>query len=204
MAVALNHLRCHRRGLQTQPRADLLFHVGTDVRERSDRARNLAHPQIFRRGFETPLIAPRFLVPDGELQAERDGLGVDAVRAADLHGVFEFDARGASALRAASPRPPAESATPGGAAAPARYPPRRSTSCRSGTSARRPACPAAAIDSATAVVNAITSCRVCFSISKMRGTSKEACRRSSTASSAGTTPSSASVSEAASSTSSHC
>src|ERR1035441_4588056 len=58
--------------------------------------------------------------------------------------------------------------------------------------------------SATAVVKAITSCFTSFSISRMRATSKPACWRSSRAASAGTTPSEASASEAASSTSSHC
>ena len=61
------------------------------MRECSDRARNLAHAQIFRRGFEALQIASRFLVPDGELQAEGDRLGVNAMRAADLHGVLELE-----------------------------------------------------------------------------------------------------------------
>src|ERR1017187_4624409 len=58
--------------------------------------------------------------------------------------------------------------------------------------------------SATAVVKAITSCFTSFSISRIRPTSKAACARSRRAASAGTTPNSASASEAASSTSSHC
>ncbi len=102
MAVALDHLRRHRRGRQTQPRADLLFDLGADMRERAHGARDLAHAQIFRRRFETLQIAPGFLVPDGELQPERDRLGMNAMRAADLHRVLEFEARGASALRAVS------------------------------------------------------------------------------------------------------
>src|ERR1017187_6403840 len=58
--------------------------------------------------------------------------------------------------------------------------------------------------SATAVVKAITSCFTVFSISWMRSTSKPACSRKRRAASAGTTPSCASASLAASSTSSHC
>jgi hypothetical protein len=57
--------------------------------------------------------------------------------------------------------------------------------------------------SATAVVNAITSCCVTCSISSMRLTSKAARLRSSRAASAGIIPASAIASAAASSTSSH-
>jgi len=57
--------------------------------------------------------------------------------------------------------------------------------------------------SATAVVNAITSCCVVCSISSMRAMSKVAFSRSSFAASAGTMPASAMVSAAASSTASH-
>src|SRR5580700_6355013 len=58
--------------------------------------------------------------------------------------------------------------------------------------------------SATAVVKAITSCLTSFSICRMRAVSKLAYARSACAASGGTTPISASASEAASSTSSHC
>ena len=67
-----------------------------------------------------------------------------------------------------------------------------------------PRVPAAAMVSATAVVKAITSCFTSLSISRMRATSKPACARSSAGGFGGTTPSSASASDAASSTSSHC
>ena len=50
----------------------------------------LPDAQIFGGGFEALVIPPGFLIPDGELEAESDGLGVHAVRAADLHGVLEF------------------------------------------------------------------------------------------------------------------
>ena len=56
--------------------------------------------------------------------------------------------------------------------------------------------------SATAVVNAMTSCCVICSISSMRAMSKAALARSSRAASAGTMPASAIASVAASSTSS--
>jgi hypothetical protein len=57
--------------------------------------------------------------------------------------------------------------------------------------------------SATAVVNAMTSCCVVRSISSMRAMSNDARARSSRASFFGTMPASASTSVAASSTSSH-
>ena len=57
-------------------------------REGADRARDLADAQVFGRGSQARQIAARFFVPDGELQAERDGLGMHAVGAADLHGVL--------------------------------------------------------------------------------------------------------------------
>ena len=69
----------HRRGsasagdgrrIQTQPRADA--HLG-------------------RRAGQTPEIAARFVVPQRQLQPERDWLGVNAVGAADLNRGFELE-----------------------------------------------------------------------------------------------------------------
>ncbi len=57
--------------------------------------------------------------------------------------------------------------------------------------------------SATEVVKAMTSCWVVFSISSMRAMSKRAFSRSSRAASAGTMPTAAIASAAASSTASH-
>src|SRR5262249_48649231 len=42
MPIALNHLRCHRRGTESEPPADLLFDGRREVREGADRAGNLA------------------------------------------------------------------------------------------------------------------------------------------------------------------
>ena len=47
MPVALNHLRGHRRDVQSQPRANLLFDFGAEMRSISHRTGNL--PKLHRR-----------------------------------------------------------------------------------------------------------------------------------------------------------
>ena len=42
-------------------------------------------------GGEAREIALHFVVPESQFQAERDRLGVDAVRSPDLHRVLEFE-----------------------------------------------------------------------------------------------------------------
>src|SRR4051812_43712575 len=91
MAVALNDLRCDRGWFQVKPCADLFLDIGADVGESSDCARDLPDTQVFRSCFETPLITACFFIPDGELQAKGDGLGMDAMRAADLDSVLELE-----------------------------------------------------------------------------------------------------------------
>jgi hypothetical protein len=49
--------------------------------ECSDHARNLAAAHLVRRAGQTVEIAARFVVPQRQLQPERDGLGVNAVGA---------------------------------------------------------------------------------------------------------------------------
>ena len=60
-------------------------------RERADGARGLADAHVFGGRAQAREVAPCFFVPDGELQSEGDRLGVDAVGAADLHGVAELE-----------------------------------------------------------------------------------------------------------------
>ena len=89
--VALDHLRRHRRRLQIRaarrfaPRLPVRCapNVPTAPEILPTRRSSAAAPQARQ-------IAAGLLVPDRELQAERDRLGVDAVRAADLHGVLEL------------------------------------------------------------------------------------------------------------------
>ena len=105
--VALDHLRGHRRGLQAQPRADPLLGFRTDVARTCPPRRRSCRRAVLRpRRRSARQIAPGFLVPDGQLEAESDRLGVHAVRAADLHGVLEFQRapfqHGAQLLQAGS------------------------------------------------------------------------------------------------------
>ena len=51
---------------------------------------NFPDAHVFRRGHEARDVALRFRIPVGELEAEGDGLGVDAVGAADHGSVFEL------------------------------------------------------------------------------------------------------------------
>ena len=92
VAVALDHLRGHRRGLQIQARADPLFGFGADVARRCRlRPRFCRRAGLRRRLRRRSQIAAGFFVPDGEFQPEGDRLGMDAVGAADLHRMLEFE-----------------------------------------------------------------------------------------------------------------
>ena len=61
------------------------------MREGADRARSFSHAQVFGGGAQTGEAAAGLFVPDGEFKTERDGLGVDPMRAADLDGVLKFE-----------------------------------------------------------------------------------------------------------------
>ncbi len=91
MTIALDHLRGDGCGLEVQAGADHLFHFGTDVREGSDGAGSLAHAQVFSGGADALQVAFRFLIPDGDLETEGDGLGMDSVGPADLDGVLKLE-----------------------------------------------------------------------------------------------------------------
>ena len=125
VAVALDHLGGHRRGLQAEPLADALLDFRADVGEGAHRAGDLADPQVLGGGAQARQVAPGLLIPDGQLEPEGDGLGVDAVGAADLHGVLEF--QGAPLQHFAQVLQAADQDGGGllQVAAPGRYPPRR-------------------------------------------------------------------------------
>ena len=91
VAIALNHLRGHRCRAQTQLGADRFLDLGADVGEGADGARDLADAHVLRGGFQPLNVAARLFVPDGKFQTEGDGFGMDAVCAADLHRVLEFE-----------------------------------------------------------------------------------------------------------------
>ena len=90
VAVALDDLRRNRGGFQSQARADLLFEFRREMGEDSHGAGELAHAHVFGGGIEARDVALRFRIPVGQFESEGDGLGVDAVGAADHGRVFEF------------------------------------------------------------------------------------------------------------------
>ena len=206
MAVALDHLRRHRGGLQIPAARRSLFGFRSDVREGADRAGDLAHAQVFGRGAQALQVAPRFLVPDRELQSEGDGLGVHAVGAADLTACAGIRARGASG-RIAQRLQVAVRMDRRGLLQQQRL--RRIHHVVRGEPvvqpARASACPAAAMFSATAVVKAMTSCFTSSSISQDAVEVEAGVRAQQRAPPPpALRPGPASASEAASSTSSHC
>src|SRR6266446_10139263 len=58
--------------------------------KRSDRARELAHSQIFGGSFEARDVTLRLRVPVGDLESKGDRFGVDTVGAPDHRRVFEL------------------------------------------------------------------------------------------------------------------
>ena len=61
------------------------------MREGADGARSFSDAQVFGGGAQSSQSAAGLFVPDGEFKTEGDGLGVDAVGAADLDGVLKFE-----------------------------------------------------------------------------------------------------------------
>src|SRR6185437_3676580 len=90
MAVARDHLRRNRGGLQTEAAADALFRFWADMAEGANRARELADAHLGRSQTEAIAVAAQFVVPEGDLQAKGNRLGVNAVGTADLDSVLEF------------------------------------------------------------------------------------------------------------------
>ena len=91
VAVALHDLVAD--GLATQ--AELLAHQVLDPRVDvvvgADGAADLAHTGVDGDEAHALEVPADLEGPDAELHAEGDGLGVDAVRAADLHRVAELE-----------------------------------------------------------------------------------------------------------------
>ena len=94
VAVARDHLRRDRLRGQAHRLGDMLLHARIDLRKGADRARDCAG-RNFLAGDRKPFAgAAEFRVGKSEFQAERDRLGVNAMRAADgrrhlvLEGAF--------------------------------------------------------------------------------------------------------------------
>ena len=80
MAAAFNPSRSHM----------LFFQFGAEVGKRAHRSGKFSHPHVFGGAAKARDIALGLGVPVGQLETKRDGLGVNAVGAADHGRVFEF------------------------------------------------------------------------------------------------------------------
>ena len=77
---------------------------GREVGEGADGAGELSDPHVFGGRDEARDVALRLRVPVGDFEAEGDGLGVDAVSAADHGRVFEFPGAALRGLRKGAAR----------------------------------------------------------------------------------------------------
>ena len=68
----------------------LFFQFGAEVGEGAHRSGKFSHPHVFGGAAKARDIALGLGVPVGQLETKRDGLGVNAVGAADHGRVFEF------------------------------------------------------------------------------------------------------------------
>ena len=89
--VARDDLGRERLAVQAELGHDLGFDRGIEVRVRPDRAGELAEADLLARRGQPRPVARHLEVPADELQPQRVGLGVDAVRAADHHRVLVLD-----------------------------------------------------------------------------------------------------------------
>ena len=69
----------------------MLLDTRVDIGESADRARNRAGGDLLAGGNEALLGAQKFGIGKGKLEAERDGLGVDAVAPADGQRVLVLE-----------------------------------------------------------------------------------------------------------------
>ena len=90
VAIALNHLGRDGSHLQAELPADFLFDFGPEVRSIADGAGDFSKFHVMGGFAETGDVALIFSEPVGDLQAEGDGLRMNAVSAADLGSVLEL------------------------------------------------------------------------------------------------------------------
>ncbi len=91
MTVALHDLVADRLVGEAELGADQLFDARVDVGVGADGAADLADGGALGDPPQAVQMAADLEGPHAELHAEGDGLGVDAVRAAHLHGVLELE-----------------------------------------------------------------------------------------------------------------
>src|SRR5579863_927344 len=90
VAVAFDHLRRNGRNGEAETLADFLFDLRAKMSAGAYGAGDLSDGDVFCGGFEAREVAAIFVIPVGDFQTEGDGLGVDAMSAADLRRVFEL------------------------------------------------------------------------------------------------------------------
>ncbi len=91
MAIALHDLVADRLAREAELLADHLLHARVDVGVGADGAADLADADAVGDATHALEMAGHLEGPEAELHAEGDGLGVDAVRAPDLHRVAELE-----------------------------------------------------------------------------------------------------------------
>ena len=91
VAVALHHLAADGLAADAELLADQLLHARVDVVVGAHRAADLADRRAHGGQTHALEVAADLERPDAELHAEGDRFGVDAVGAADLHGVAELE-----------------------------------------------------------------------------------------------------------------
>jgi len=90
VAVSLNDLRSDGNGSEAEALADAFFHFRAEMRSVADGARNLPNGHLRGGVAKARDVALIFREPVGDFQAEGDGLGMNAVGAANMRGVAEF------------------------------------------------------------------------------------------------------------------
>src|SRR5262245_28128678 len=88
MPVALNNLGRDRVKLQPQLSTNGFLHLRVEMSKSADGARNLADLDLLGGLLQTAQVATGFVVPNGDLQPQSCRLCMDAVRAANHHGLF--------------------------------------------------------------------------------------------------------------------
>ena len=88
--VALDNLRGNGRRTETQLFADISLDARREMRAGADRAGKFADGGGFADAFEAFQRAAKFVVHQGQLEAERGRFGMDAVAAANAGREFVF------------------------------------------------------------------------------------------------------------------
>ena len=85
-------MTCEETAAAFSPRRAQIFSSSSGVRcaKIPTAPRELSYAHVFRSGHEARDVALRLGIPVGDFEAEGDGLGVDAVSAADHGSVFEL------------------------------------------------------------------------------------------------------------------